>query len=195
MLCENCHKNEATFHYRETINGVSTEHHLCAACAANTDSSNYTSILDAFPFTQLLGSLLGSIAGAGEALKEQDDNSKMVCPTCKMSYSEFVKNSIFGCPDCYDVFGLLITDKLKKLHGSDTHIGKRPLAYSDTAVKTDDNKNNIQTDDAASKADITGQVEVLRRKLKEAVAIEDYEEAARLRDKIKVLTGKEKGDA
>ncbi len=193
MLCENCHKNEATFHYRETINGVSKEHHLCASCAANTDSSNYTSILDAFPFSQLIGSLIGSIAGAGEALKEQDDNSKMVCPTCKMSYSEFVKNSIFGCPDCYDVFGLLITDKLKKLHGSDTHIGKRPLAYSDTAGGDEEDKT--VTSNAASKADITGRVEVLRRKLKEAVAIEDYEEAARLRDKINILTGKEKGDA
>ena len=34
MLCQNCGKNQATTHVKKTINGETTELHLCAACAA-----------------------------------------------------------------------------------------------------------------------------------------------------------------
>ena len=33
MLCERCHKKEATVHYVQIVNGQKTESHLCAACA------------------------------------------------------------------------------------------------------------------------------------------------------------------
>ncbi len=33
MKCEKCNKNEANYYYRETINGKTTEKHLCADCA------------------------------------------------------------------------------------------------------------------------------------------------------------------
>ena len=46
MLCEICGENEATFHYSEVVNGNKTEHHLCSECAAKTDISYYTNLLD-----------------------------------------------------------------------------------------------------------------------------------------------------
>ena len=33
MKCEKCGKNEATMYYKETINGVTREMHLCPECA------------------------------------------------------------------------------------------------------------------------------------------------------------------
>lgn len=33
MLCQNCQKETATFHYRETINGQTKAWHLCPTCA------------------------------------------------------------------------------------------------------------------------------------------------------------------
>ena len=33
MKCEICKKNEAQFYYKESINGKTTEKHLCAECA------------------------------------------------------------------------------------------------------------------------------------------------------------------
>ena len=33
MLCEACHKNNATVFYRQSVNGNSSERHLCADCA------------------------------------------------------------------------------------------------------------------------------------------------------------------
>lgn len=45
---------------------------------------------------------------------ESDKSVNVTCPNCKTTYGEFVKNSRFGCPVCYDIFGLLISDKMKK---------------------------------------------------------------------------------
>ena len=33
MKCEKCGKNEATMYYKETVNGVTREMHLCPECA------------------------------------------------------------------------------------------------------------------------------------------------------------------
>ena len=33
MLCDDCKKNEASFHYKESINNVFNEIHLCHECA------------------------------------------------------------------------------------------------------------------------------------------------------------------
>ena len=39
MKCEKCGKNEATMYYKETINGVTREMHLCPDCATDRKTS------------------------------------------------------------------------------------------------------------------------------------------------------------
>ena len=51
MLCDRCKKNEATSYFRSTVNGVTTEEHLCSACAAEKGFS-FPSF--ASPFTTCL---------------------------------------------------------------------------------------------------------------------------------------------
>ena len=36
MICDRCGKREATTFYKETINGVSREEHLCSECASSS---------------------------------------------------------------------------------------------------------------------------------------------------------------
>lgn len=43
MKCEKCHENEANYYYRETINGKSTQKHLCSHCA---EAEGLTSAFD-----------------------------------------------------------------------------------------------------------------------------------------------------
>ena len=43
MKCEICKKNEAQFYYKESINGKTTEKHLCAECAHKEGCLLYTS--------------------------------------------------------------------------------------------------------------------------------------------------------
>ena len=188
MLCEKCQKNVATFHYTEVVNGVKSEHHLCGNCAANTDMSYYSSIFDNdIHLTKLLSGLLGAqgfVSGNGQ----EDAAVNVVCPKCGMTYGEFVSGSRFGCADCYDVFGPLIAGTIKKIQGSDYHVGKKPMLYSMHEKPADDGQTGV---DESRQTDTAREIDYMNKKLKEAVMEEDYAEAARLRDAIAELKGKE----
>ena len=112
MLCEKCGIREANIKYTEVFNGVKTEHNLCAQCAKEMDLGPYSALIEGeFPLGKLLSSLLGlTDASASQAPKED-----VVCPTCGTTYEEFIKNSRFGCADCYHVFDPLLGEKIKKL--------------------------------------------------------------------------------
>ncbi|SMC53723.1 UvrB/UvrC motif-containing protein [Papillibacter cinnamivorans] len=42
MLCQNCGKHEAVFHYTRNINGTISEQHLCEDCAAHFNAASWT---------------------------------------------------------------------------------------------------------------------------------------------------------
>lgn len=122
MLCERCKIREATIQYTEIINGTKREHSFCAQCAQEVNLGQFSALFDGdFPFSKILSALLGE---DGQA--ENAEYAQILCPRCGTSYQEFLKNSRFGCPDCYEVFDILIRDSIKQLQGSETHKGKRP---------------------------------------------------------------------
>lgn len=198
MLCERCKIREANVQYTEVINGVKTEHNFCAQCAKELDFGPYSAIFDGdFP----LGKLLSGLLGIGEDHKEEK-MYQIVCPTCKTSYEEFVKNSRFGCPDCYGVFDLLISDNIKQLQGSDSHTGKRPrYRASEDGTQEPVREGGAGGSDAdairfhteqgqipeRAAQNIEEQIRVLKARLLDALAREEYETAAQCRDKIKEL--------
>lgn len=60
MLCEHCKKREATVKYVEVINGVKTEHNLCAQCASHIDMGQYSALFEGeFPLGKLLSGQIG----------------------------------------------------------------------------------------------------------------------------------------
>lgn len=186
MLCENCHQNEASIHYTEIINGVKREHYLCMECARKLNFSGLGDMSDTeFPFVRLLTGLL-SAGGGG---KELEDSPMMhvCCPGCGMSFDEFTMVGKFGCAECYGVFAPLIEDNMKRIHGDSVHRGKKYKSGSgDMPVSGERNDNNL----AIMKDENDDPVETLKelnRKLREAVEIENFEEAAKLRDKIRML--------
>lgn len=186
MLCENCGENEATIHYTEIINGVRKEHHLCAECAKEFDFSGYTNILSGeFPFVRLLTGLLS----ANNSVNKDNPMNHICCPQCNMSFEEFAKLGKFGCAECYNVFGPLIDDNMKRIHGDNVHKGRIYKGHNKTTDGEDNIKENISdTVSKVNKADNTeSDIKELSARLKEAVLIEDFEEAARLRDAIKAL--------
>ena len=186
MLCENCHQNEASIHYTEIINGVKREHYLCMECARKLNFSGLGDMSDTeFPFVRLLTGLL-SAGGGG---KELEDSPMMhvCCPGCGMSFDEFTMVGKFGCAECYGVFAPLIEDNMKRIHGDSKHRGKKYKSGSgDMPVSGERNDNTL----AIMKDENDDPVETLKelnRKLREAVQIENFEEAAKLRDKIRML--------
>jgi len=169
MLCENCNKNDATIHYTEIVNGGMSEHHICSECAKELDLSYYSDGLSSeLPFAKLLTGLLAS-----KMLLQQESNNPMthvICPKCGMNYDEFTKVGKFGCAECYNVFGPLIEEHMKKLQGNSVHTGKKYKTLDNVTEESD----NPQKD-----------LEILNAKLKEAINLENYEEAAKFRDEIK----------
>lgn len=179
MLCERCKIREANIQYTEVINGTRTEHHFCAQCARDLDFGQYSAIFDGeFPFAEFLSALLG-----GEMPAQKNDKyQQIVCPTCGMTYDEFVKNSCFGCADCYGVFDLLIHDHIKQLQGSECHKGKRP-AYQNASGEVTPSGEEPK----ASGESVQEQIRSLERRLKDALRREEYEVAASCRDQIRSL--------
>ena len=71
----------------------------------------------------------------------------VVCPTCGTTYEEFVKNSRFGCADCYHVFDPLLGEKIKKLQENSSHTGKHredPAAQSGGCRGDEERRTGIQ---------------------------------------------------
>ena len=181
MLCDNCNKNEATIHYTEVINGVKNERHLCSECMQELDYG----MEGEFPFSKLIRGILSShLAGFGQ---EANPMLQIKCNKCGMTYNEFAKIGKFGCSECYSVFGPLIVDNIKKIQGSSMHTGKK---YTTASL----DGNFIKAPESSEKKQEKGKTESdessikgLEARLKEAVLVEDYEEAARLRDEIRSI--------
>lgn len=191
MLCERCKSREANIQYTEVVNGVKKEHHFCAQCAKEMDFGVYAAIFDGeFP----LGKLLSGLLGIEDTDQEPDKLHQITCPSCGTGYDEFVKDSRFGCSDCYSVFGPLMEDSIKQLQGSLVHTGKTPVYQSkeDTERrKTHTSKTGeLNPEDLQEK-----EIFQLDAKLKDALRFEDYETAAVCRDRIRELKKGNETDA
>ena len=96
------------------------------------------------------------------------ESAVKTCAHCALSLAEFQATGMLGCPQCYLHFAPILAPMLKRIHGSDQHIGKsyrktiRPLPPTQELAK-------------------------LKLELREAVAEENFEDAATLRDQIKEL--------
>ena len=183
MLCERCKMREANIQYTEVVNGVKKEHHFCAQCAKEMDFGVYAAIFDGdFP----LGKLLSGLLGIEDTSQGPDKLNQIQCPSCGTSYEEFVKDSRFGCKDCYSVFGPLMEDSLKQLQGNLIHTGKTPEHQSQDPVKAGAGIGEEKEQDLIYQWDA---------KLKEALRSEDYETAAVCRDRIRELKKGDETDA
>ncbi len=159
MLCEICSENEATVHYTEIINNEMTEMHLCEDCAREKGAM----IKPHFPLADLLAGLtdfkVPLTVEKGKAGK---------CPHCGLTYADFRKSGRLGCAQCYYTFKDSLSSLLKRVHGSNEHVGKVPaLAGREVAVSRT--------------------LKGLREKLHRAIQKEEFEEAAKLRDRIREL--------
>lgn len=176
MLCENCNQNEATIHYTEVINGVKTERHLCSKCMQEFEYN-----MDGeFPFSKLIRGILSSHHAAGS--QEADPLMHLCCDKCGMTYQEFTKIGKFGCGECYNVFGPLILDNIKKIQGSSAHTGRKYRTSSGgDAFVVDEPGHSVLDDEVRLKK--------LSERLQSALAVEDYEQAAKLRDEMRMIRG------
>ena len=158
MKCQKCH-NQATIHITEVLGEDKFEDlHFCEQCAG---AYLYE------PKAKNLGPKSGDVD-----LTEEGEEGGLVpqreCSQCGLKFAEFRNTGRLGCPMDYQEFrGELIT-LLENIHGETRHCGKTPRRLPISKMTQSE---LIQ----------------LRNRLKQAVHREDYEEAAKLRDRIKTL--------
>jgi len=156
MICQRC-QNEASVHLTERVDGRRRELHLCVACARKAGLALPETPPDLGLDSVVQGLILKHV---GELVGEM---AELSCPDCGMRYMDFRVGGRLGCPHDYHVFNRGLLPLLQRFHGATRHVGKQARPRPEAAQRLR-----------------------LRSRLREAVALEDYEEAARLRDRIRL---------
>ncbi len=158
MICDLCKAAEAKVFLTEIVEGKMKKVNLCDSCSKAKNVDDPTG----FALTDLLVGL-----GAAQEI-ERGSGSAQRCPGCGFSQADFKKTGRLGCAQCYETFAEGLNSLLKAMHKGTTHTGKVPARIvrqleRDTALKT------------------------LQRDLQKAVADENYESAAQIRDQLRQL--------
>ena len=167
MLCDVCGKNPATVHLTEIIDEQMNELHLCEDCARHKSAAMEQQFG--------LSDLLAGMADFEKPSSSKEEEIVMIkCPSCGLAYADFKKIGRLGCGECYNVFRKYLAPLLKRIHGSNQHIGKNPAKIK-VSTKLYKKKTSLAE---------------LKNQLQKAISTEAFEEAARLRDQIKEMENK-----
>lgn len=157
MKCQRCPK-PATFHITEVLGDAKyKDFHLCEECAQRHLANPEASLK--------VGVDKVGVAAESEV---PDEFGGRQCSTCGLKFVEFRNSGRLGCSHDYDAFKDELLPLLDNIHGDTRHVGKKPRRLP------------------AHKAN-EAELARLREQLDGAVALEAYEEAARLRDRIRQL--------
>jgi len=156
MICQSCGKNPATVHLTEILGGEKREKHLCEQCAV---SEGITTGKPPVSLNEWLTNFVMQQSGTAVA-------ADVTCEKCGTCFNDFRQSGLLGCPECYKAFAKVLTPLVERAHENATHhVGKAPADLDRSQRRQYELVN-------------------LRRRLRDAVQTEDYEEAARLRDRI-----------
>jgi protein arginine kinase activator len=157
MLCSICNEAEATVHLTQIVGDKMQKVDLCEACSKKKGVNDPTG----FSLADLLLGL-----GAAQEVEQASGGADIKCPTCGFTQADFKKSGRLGCPECYGVFAEALEGLLKTMHKATRHIGKVPQALK-------------------ASRDLKDRLKQLQKKLDKAVAEENFELAAQLRDELK----------
>ncbi len=170
MICDACKEQEATIEFTAVVGDEKKTMHLCPQCSkkeSEKQAESPTPKVEPSPVASIkkVNVVIGQLT-ASEAQKDP-------CPGCGMTYEEFRKIGRLGCSQCYDAFGRSLRRLLKRIHGSDAHVGRGPRPLEDKARAP-----------ATAPEETSQDLGDLRQALDAAVDAEEYERAAELRDRI-----------
>jgi protein arginine kinase activator len=159
MLCDICKKNVATVHLTQMIEGKTKKVDLCESCSKEKGVDDPTGF-------SLAALLLG--LGAAQEMEHASGGTDLRCPHCGFTQADFKKAGRLGCSECYQVFSEGLEQLLKTMHKGTRHVGKVPAVYKQSQ-------------------DLSDKLRTLQKKLEKAIADEDFETAATLRDELKIV--------
>ncbi|MDP8214284.1 MAG: UvrB/UvrC motif-containing protein [Candidatus Euphemobacter frigidus] len=190
MLCQECGKKEATVHFTEIIDGKIIKLHLCEDCA----KAKGIALTPSGAISELISSLVVD--------REEEEDDKLRCPHCGISLKELRRTGWLGCGHCYETFQERLESLIKTIHQGTRHTGKVPSRVEEERKKkvspeapgvrapaaepAPDHLPAGKTEEVSE--DKESKVRRLQKELQAAVDAEEYEKAARLRDRIKEIS-------
>ena len=161
MLCDICHTREATIKFTQIVNLKKKEMNICNVCAEEKGLTN--------PLVGLQ-KLFGGMFSLNQFKESFDEHQEgdfidLRCKKCGTTWQNFQNDGLFGCQDCYTTFDEKLKILLRRIHGSNKHIGNRPSNHRIIVKESDLDK--------------------FRAELKNAIKQENFERAAQLRDRIR----------
>lgn len=157
MKCQRCTR-QATRRITEVLENEQVEEiNLCDGCC------------EAFLREPLSGPGPKKKKKAKKAAQEEPEEiAGRQCPSCGLKFIDYRNTTRLGCATDYQVFRDELLPLLESIHGEKNHNGKIPKRFPEN--------RQLQVELAR-----------LRRDLTEAIAREQYETAARIRDDIRKL--------
>lgn len=170
MLCQHCKQREAKVRLIKTIKGQTEELNLCEQCSQKIQELNFF-IHPGIIVPDFLQALFGFITQPEKSGLPQEES----CPRCGMTFTQITRAGKLGCSVCYDKFEPQLGSLLRRIHGGGQHVGKIPLRRG-VAIK---DKLELQK---------------LKEKLAVLIQQENFEEAAGIRDQIRQMDQKLRGE-
>ena len=160
--CDLCDKL-AVVHEVTVKNGDKTEVHLCEDHAQQAGVT--------LPSQQPINKLLTQFVVSQASIAKTASRKK--CPQCGTTFARFRQTGTLGCPECYEAFEKQLSPLIERAQNEATHHrGKTPRR-------------------AGTSIDRQLQVQQLVKELNDAVATEQYERAAEIRDRLRGLDPRE----
>ncbi len=171
MTCDFCGQKKANVHLIKIVEDEVERIKLCAQCAKDVSMGSDNEILEGI--AELMVKMFeGKRRRPQKQLTTQKDGEdRKTCLNCGISLKDVKKKGKVGCPQCYSEFAEIMMPLLKTIHGSTEYRGKVPL-------------------NSSFKFKVEKKIRDLKWQLEEAVVIENFEQAAKLRDRIKKLEKK-----
>jgi len=183
MQCDVCKQKKATVFLTQIIKGEMQKVNLCEGCSKEKGVTDPTGFA-------LADVLLGF--AHGEKLENQPQERS--CSACGMPQTTFRKTGRLGCAKCYTVFGEGLDNLLKAMHKGTRHTGKAPAGRTPAAPVPPPVVKASASPRTATVAktppalpSLESRLSEMRTQLDAAIAEENFEDAARLRDEIRRL--------
>ena len=163
IMCDECGVRPANIHLTTIVDGEKKDLNLCTECLARKKELHVD-------FGAIASRLSRMIRQKQEEATEKNiPIPDISCAQCGTTYAAFRDSGHVGCAQCYEAFRQPLTEWMDRTFGASKHIGR---ASGGIAC-------------AVSKRMELGK---LKRMQKVAIANEEYERAAMLRDQIRALS-------
>lgn len=152
---------------------------LCEECGVNPAEVVITTVVNGESATRHLcreclkkyqtGEIQAVLAAILAGMAQKQHSPAVTCPRCGETYAQFQKSGMLGCAECYQAFRKELTPLITRVQGRAQHAGRRPAGSQEAR-------------------EMQKYREELRARMEAAVAEENFEEAAALRDQLRAMT-------